>query len=395
VQKSHQHLRALQRERDRLWDAIPTTMVMQEMPTPRPTHILLRGEYDKKGPKVQPGLPAALPPLPAHARNDRLGFAQWLVRPDHPLTARVAVNRVWQMYFGNGIVKSVEDFGSQGEWPSHPELLDWLAMEFMSPSPPTPLPQGARGEMGWDVKALHRRIVTSATYRQSSKVTPALRERDPDNRLLARGPRQRLSAEMIRDQALFASGLLVEKVGGPSVRPYQPKGLVKELTGVDEDLQDHGADLYRRSMYIHWKRTVAPPAMMAFDAANRETCVVRESRTNTPLQALNLMNDVTYVEAARALAQRVLRAGGTTVDARLTYAFRLATARPPRTAELQILRGGFERQLAHFRAHPQAAEKLLAVGESPRPTDVEAAELAAYATVASLILNLDEVITRE
>ena len=245
-------------------------------------------------------------------------------------------------------------------------------------------------------KPLHRLIVTSAaTYRQSSKAGPTLRERDPDNRLLARGPRQRLSAEMIRDQALFVSGLLVEKLGGPSVRPYQPKGLVKELTGVEEDLQDHGDNLYRRSLYTHWKRTVAPPALLAFDAANRETCVVRENRTNTPLQALNLMNDVTYVEAARALAQRLLREGGKTVEERLTFAFRLATARMPVPRELKILQAGFERQLAHFRAQPQAAAKLLAVGEAQRPKGVDAAELAAYTTVASLILNLDEVITKE
>jgi hypothetical protein len=355
-------------------------MVMEEMKTPRDTHILIRGEYDKKGPKVTPGLPASLPPLPRGAPNNRLGFAKWLVDPANPLTARVAVNRTWQLYFGTGLVKSTEDFGAQGEWPSHPELLEWLATEFV--------------RTGWDVKALHRLIVTSAAYRQASRATRELLQRDPDNRLLARGPRLRLSAEMIRDQALAASGLLVERPGGPSVRPYQPPDLWKDLTE-ERYLQDKGDKLYRRSLYTFWKRTIAPPAMLTFDAAGREACVVRVSRTNTPLQALNLMNDVTYVEAARVLAARVLREGGATQEGRLTLAFRLATARAPRPAELKVLRAGLDEHRAHYRADRRAALKLVSAGESHRDGRLDIAELAAYTAVASLILNLDETITKE
>jgi hypothetical protein len=329
---------------------------------------------------VSPGLPAGLPPLPPGAPNNRLGFARWLVDPSNPLTARVTVNRFWQLYFGAGLVRTTEDFGSQGEWPSHPELLDWLATEFV--------------RTGWDVKAMQRLIVTSAAYRQSSKVTPELRQRDPENRLLARGPRLRLSAEMIRDQALAASGLLVERPGGPSVRPYQPPNLWKDLTE-EKYVQDHGEALYRRSLYTFWKRTIAPPAMLTFDAAGRETCVVRVSRTNTPLQALNLMNDVTYVEAARVLAERVQKEGGGGADGRLTLAFRLVAARTPRPAELRILRAGLEEHLARYRADRPAALKLVSAGESPSDGRLDVAELAAYTAVASMILNLDEAITKE
>jgi hypothetical protein len=380
IRAARARLRDLQKDYERLDESIPTTMVMKEMPTPRDTHILIRGEYDKKGPKVTPGLPASLPRLPQGAPNNRLGFAKWLVDPANPLTARVAVNRTWQLYFGTGLVKTVEDFGAQGEWPSHPELLDWLATEFV--------------RTGWDVKALHRLIVTSAVYRQSSRATRELLQRDPDNRLLARGPRLRLSAEMIRDQALAASGLLIERLGGPSVRPYQPPDLWKDLTE-ERYVQDKGDKLHRRSLYTFWKRTIAPPAMLTFDAAGRETCVVRVSRTNTPLQALNLMNDVTYVEAARVLAERVLREGGATAEGRLTLAFRLAAARAPRAAELKILRAGLDEHLAHYRVDRRAALKLVSAGESRRDGRLDVAELAAYTAVASLILNLDETITKE
>src|SRR6185437_2351509 len=296
----------LRARRAALVESFPTTMVMQEMSTPRETHLLLRGEYDKPGERVAPCVPASLPPLPAGAPNNRLGFARWLVDPANPLTARVAVNRYWQMLFGVGIVKTVDDFGAQGEAPSHPELLDWLATEYVA--------------NGWDTKALLRTIVTSATYRQASKPTAELLRRDPENRLLARGPRVRLAAEMIRDQALAASGLLVERVGGPSVKPYQPGDLWKELASV-EYVQDYGEKLYRRSLYTFWKRTVAPPTMIAFDAAGRETCTVRQTRTNTPLQALTLMNDVTYVEASRVLAERLLKEGHATPEQRLTRMF--------------------------------------------------------------------------
>ncbi|MBI3822810.1 MAG: DUF1553 domain-containing protein [Planctomycetes bacterium] len=384
---------------------IPTTMVMEEMPTPRDTHLLLRGEYDKKGIKVLPGVPAAFAPLPKDAPNNRLGFAKWLVARENPLTARVAVNRHWQMLFGAGLVRSVEDFGAQGDWPSHPELLDWLAVEFMDPfsrnaegvregpskDPRTP---SALRLNAWDVKRLLKTIVTSATYRQSSRVTPELLQRDPDNRLLARGPRFRLPADMIRDQALFAAGLLVEKQGGPSVRPYQPAGLAQELTGTEDYEQDHGEKLYRRSLYTFWKRTIAPPTLMTFDAANRETCVVRETRTNTPLQALSLMNDVTFVEAARVMAERVMKQEKDP-SSRLALAWRLATSRSPRPAELKVLQSALDRHHAHYRAHRDAALKLVSTGEAPRDQKLDVAEHAAYSAVCNLILNLDEVITKE
>ncbi len=292
IRQAHQQVASLRREKEDLIDSMPTTMVMQEMQPRRDTFLLIRGAYDRPGDKVAANVPACLPPLPAAARNDRLGFARWLVDPANPLTARVAVNRYWQMLFGTGLVKTVEDFGSQGESPSHPELLDWLATEFVS--------------NGWNVKGILKTLVTSATYRQSSHVTPELLQKDPENRLLARGPRVRLSPEMIRDQALAASGLLVEKIGGPSVKPYQPPGLWKELSGAEDYQPDTGENLYRRSLYTFWKRAAPPPSMMNFDSAGREACTVRETRTNTPLQALNLMNDVAFVEAARVLAQRVM-----------------------------------------------------------------------------------------
>ena len=291
IKQSRARVEELQKQIADFTDRLPTTMVMQEMAKPRDSFVLIRGAYDHPGDKVGPGIPACFPDHQPVA--NRLDFARWLVSPSNPLTARVAVNRYWQMYFGAGIVKTVDDFGSQGEWPTHPELLDWLATEFMRTK--------------WDVKALQKTIVTSATYRQASSATPELLQRDPENRLLARGPRVRLSAEMVRDQALFASGLLVEKIGGPPVRPYQPAGLWKEL-GSDKDyVPSKGPDLYRRSLYTFWKRTSPPPEMATFDASARETCVVRETRTDTPLQALTLMNDVSFVEASRALAQRVIR----------------------------------------------------------------------------------------
>jgi hypothetical protein len=362
-------------------EGFPTTMVMREMPTPRPTHVLVRGQYDHRGAAVSPGVPGCLPPMPAGAPANRLGLARWLVDPAHPLTARVAVNRHWQMLFGTGLVKTVDDFGAQGEWPSHPELLDWLATEFV--------------RNGWDVKAVLRLIVTSATYRQSSRSTPALRRRDPENRLLSRGPRMRLSAEMIRDQALAAGGLLVERLGGPSVKPYQPAGLWRDLAdGVDYP-QGHGPDLYRRGLYTFWKRTIAPPSMLNFDAATRESCTVRESRTNTPLQALTLLNDVTYVEAARALAARALSEGGPTPEGRVALAFRLATARRPVADELAVLIDSYRAHLAHFRADRAAALALDGAGESPRAPGLDPDELAATAVVSGVILNLDETITRE
>jgi hypothetical protein len=296
------------------------------------------------------------------------------------------VNRFWQMYFGTGIVKTQEDFGVQGEPPVHPELLDWLATEFV--------------RTGWDVRAMQRAIVTSATYRQSSRVTPALLERDPENRLVARGPRYRFPAETIRDTALAASGLLNRQVGGPSVRPYQPPGLWEEMafgegySGQSYE-QSSGKDLYRRGLYTLWKRTVPPASLAIFDAPDREKCTARRALTNTPLQALTLMNDPTYVEAARALAQRVLLGGGKDDKSRVVSAFRLATGRPPTRKEVGVLRDLLERQRRTFAADRRSAVKLIDVGESGRDTRLDAAELAAWTMVASTILNLDETITKQ
>jgi hypothetical protein len=382
VRKTARALQTLLLDREALQRTFPTVMVMAERPKRRDTFLLVRGAYDKPGDKVEPGVPAVLPPLPAGAPNNRLGFARWMVDPANPLTARVTMNRFWQMYFGTGIVKTVEDFGLQGEWPSHPELLDWLATEFV--------------RSGWDMKAMQKLIVMSATYRQSSRVTPELLQKDPENRLLARGPRVRLAPEMVRDQALAAAGLLVQKIGGPSVKPYQPAGLWREVTmqGLDY-VQDHGENLYRRSMYTFWKRTSAPPEMMNFDAAGRESCVVREIRTNTPLQALNLMNDVTFLEAARFIGQRMLKEGGADDAARVGYGFKLLLARTPSAKETEILLDSLRFHRDRFSSQPEEAAKFLAQGESATDASLNPRELASYASVASLILNMDEAVTKE
>ncbi|MBI3209590.1 MAG: DUF1553 domain-containing protein [Candidatus Solibacter usitatus] len=356
-------------------------MVMREMDQRRPAHVLLRGAYDKPGDRVGRSVPASLNPMPKGAPDNRLALAKWIVDPSNPLTARVIVNRFWQMYFGTGIVKTVEDFGSQGEWPSHPELLDWLATEFV--------------RSGWDTKAMQKTIVMSATYRQSSRAAQDLVQKDPENRLLARGPRLRLPAETVRDQALAASGLLVEKIGGPPVKPYQPAGIWSDLTGTADYQRDKGEKLYRRSLYTFWKRTSPPPSMMNFDAASRETCIVRENRTNTPLQALNLMNDVTYLEAARKIAERMMREGGSSPTDRIAYAFLLTLARAPRSGEGEVLMANYRNRLDYYQTNRDAALKLLSQGDSKRDETFDASELAAYASVASLILNLDEVITKQ
>jgi len=381
VTEARRNLATAQVERDRYYASIPTVMVMKEGPH-RDAFILKRGAYDMHGDKVSEGLPHILPPLPAGFPNNRLGFAEWLVDRSNPLTARVTVNRFWQMLFGVGLVKTVEDFGSQGDWPLYPDVLDSLAVSFM--------------DSGWDTKALLKTIVMSATYRQSSQITRTLLERDPENRLLARGPRFRLPAQVLRDQALDISGLLVEKVGGPPVKPYQPPGLWEELSFDGGGyVQDEGENLYRRSLYTYWKRTVTPPAMATFDAATRETCIVRANRTNTPLQALNLMNDVTYLEASRKFAERVMKEGGSSPEARIDYAFRVVLARPPKPEEQAVLLGTFNQFLKRFQTQPEAATKFLAQGQSPRDAKLNPPELAAYAAVASLILNLDETITKE
>ncbi len=379
VQEAWRQVNDLERQRAELWDSFPTVMVMEEMEPRRDTFRLIRGAYDVPGEKVSPGVPAVLPPVSEDQENNRLTFARWLVGPEHPLTARVTVNRFWQMYFGTGLVKTAENFGTQGEYPSHPELLDWLATTFI--------------DSGWDVKAMQRAIVTSATYRQSSTLTPVLLEQDPENRLLARGPRLRLPAQMIRDQALSLAGLLVDKVGGPSVKPYQPEGLWAQASQYYQ--QSEGDDLYRRSLYTYWKRTLGPPAMLAFDSATRETCIVRLSRTNTPLQALNLMNDVTYVEAARRLAERMVTEGGTTPEARVAFAYRLATAHRPRPDTQAVLVDGFHHHLDRYQADRSAALQLVSMGEHPRDETLDIVELASYTMVATLILNLDRTITKE
>ncbi|MBI1762230.1 MAG: DUF1553 domain-containing protein [Acidobacteria bacterium] len=401
LHKQYAELKELKKQKTAYDKTVVTTMTMMELGKPRDSFVLSRGDYRNQTEKVSPGVPAVLPPLPNGAKANRLALAQWLIDPNHPLTARVAVNRYWQMYFGFGLVKTVEDFGSQGEPPVNQELLDWLACEFMgkvvgNPQSAIPNPQSK----GWDVKALQRLILTSATYRQSSKVTPELHDRDPENRLLARGPRFRLPAELVRDNALAVSGLLNDTIGGPSVFPYQPPGLWEEMAfgdgfSMQAYVQSHGADLYRRSMYTFWKRTVPPATLSTFDAPDREKCVARRAVTNTPLQALVTLNDPTYIEAARVLAARVLRDGGKDASSRIALLFRLATARKPSLQEAKVLRELLTQQLALYRGNVAAAEKLLTVGESTVDEKLERAELAAWTVVASTILNLDETITKE
>ncbi|MDQ2899654.1 MAG: DUF1553 domain-containing protein [Acidobacteriota bacterium] len=378
VRVARRELIATRAEREKFYRSLPSVMVMQEG-KPRDTFILKRGAYDNPGEKVAPGVLAALPPLKPEWPNNRLGLARWLVDRSNPLTARVTVNRFWQMYFGTGIVKTVDDFGSQGEAPVHPELLDWLATEFM--------------DGGWDVKRVLKTMVMSATYRQSSRITPEGLRKDPENRLLARGPRVRLGPEMIRDQALAASGLLVEKLGGPSVKPYQPPGLWQELAGGKGYVPDTGDGLYRRSLYTFWKRTVAPPFMVNFDSPNRETCTVRENRTDTPIQALNLMNDETFLETSRKLAERMIDSGGAP-ERRIDYGYRLVLARPAKPNEEAVMLDALTRFERRYRADPKSAGEFVSYGASPRVSTIDASTLAAYSAVASLILNLDETVTK-
>ncbi len=359
---------------------IPVTMVMAEMTPRRTTHILKRGQYDQPGEAVEPGVVDLFSGVSPKVGN-RLELARWLTHPEHPLTARVAANRWWELLMGTGLVETVEDFGIQGALPSHPELLDWLATELV--------------RQNWNTRELLKQIVLSATYRQSSHATPELLERDPRNRLLARGPRYRLPAETVRDNALAISGLLVERVGGPSVKPYQPEGLWEDVSVERRDkyAPDLGDGLYRRSMYTFWKRTCPPPGMSASDAPDLETGVVRRSRTNTPLQALVLLNDPTYVEAARKLAERTLLASADD-EARLAGLFELATCRRPDADETKLLLQMKAAARQKFAADPEAAKRLLAVGHAPRSETLAAEELAAWTTIASLVLNLDETISK-
>ena len=427
---------------------IPTTMVMQDVPGLRETRILTRGEYNKPGEVVSAGVPAVIGPVegrglkvegqhnpnsphePAPPTKDglrsspstldhqpptRLDLAQWLVAPGHPLTARVTVNRFWQMLFGTGLVKTAEDFGVQGEQPSHPELLDWLAIEFGGsaeraaesdePKAAGGVPLNASSQSGlhvprFDIKRTLRLLITSATYRQLARVDEAAATRDPENRWLARGPRFRLTAEMIRDAALASSGLLVESLGGPSVKPYQPSGLWEELSAETVPgpfsiyVQDHGASLYRRSLYTFQKRTVTTPGLAIFDASSRDFCRVKLPRTNTPLQALNLMNDVTYLEAARVLAERAMREGGASNESRLTWAFCGVLTRTPNDEELKRLVEGHTRRLNRFRADPTSAANVLNIGEAPHAELHNPSETAALAATIGVILNLDEAANR-
>ncbi len=362
------------------------TMVMNEAPKPRQTFILNRGDYSQPTTPVGPGVPSVLPPLPANAPQNRLGLAQWLIDPKHPLTARVAVNRIWKLFFGTGLVATAADFGAQGEPPSHPALLDWLAVDFV--------------EHGWDLKRLVRQIVTSQSYRRSSAATQAQLENDPSNRKLARGPRFRLPAELIRDNALAASGLLVPWIGGPSVNPYAPGDLWREVSHYGSSpataqtfVQDRGENLYRRSLYTYWKRTAPPPNMTAFDAPNREVCTISRGLTNTPLQALVTLNDPQFVEAGRALAQRVLQTEKEQAE-RLRLLFRLVLNRNPSEKEMPLLTQSLARQMNHFTNKPAAATALLEVGESAATAEFSPTLLAAWAQVASMVLNLSEAVTR-
>jgi Protein of unknown function (DUF1553)/Protein of unknown function (DUF1549) len=365
-----------------------SAIVMRESDRPKDTFILMRGVYDQLGEKVVAATPAVLPPLPKGAPSNRLGLAQWLVSTENPLTARVTVNRLWQLIFGTGLVRTSEDFGSQGQVPSHPELLDWLASEFM--------------RSGWDIQHMLRLILTSTTYQQSSRLTPSLLTADAENRLLARGPRFRLHAEFVRDSALAASGLLYQKIGGKSAKPYHPPGLYELVTAgstTNVYVEDKEAGLYRRSLYTYWKRSVPHPAMLAFDAPGREVCSLRRPRSNTPLQALNLMNDPVYVEAARSLAMRMLKASPD-FTSQIQFGYRSLLARQATAAELAVLTRAYERTYLDFVADPSAQIGLLKTGKTNveleiNDKSIESASLAAMTSIASTMLCLDETITKE
>ncbi len=356
---------------------VPNVMIMEEMPTPRTTHVLDRGAYDAPLDSVGPATPTAILAFPEEFPRNRLGLAQWLTHPQNPLTARVAVNRFWQLLFEEGLVRTPEDFGNQGALPSHPELLDYLAITFI--------------ESGYDMKALIKEIVMSSTYRQSSQVTRSLLLRDPDNRLLTRAPRKRLSAEMIRDNALSASGLLNQTIGGEPVRPYQPSGLWRALANqIGENRYRPGPDMHRRSLYTYWKRTIPPPSMLTFDAPERSICTVERQTTATPLQSLVLLNDPQYVEAARGLSSRVQLQESLDERQQIAMAFRWLTSRVPDEIELDGLINLFEEQIMEFEQDPSSAQELVSVGVSPLPQNATSVQLAAMTVVTSTIMNLDE-----
>jgi mono/diheme cytochrome c family protein len=377
-------IKALEHEEAAIKARSTVAHVMQERPQPAMAYVLFRGDYDKRRDKVEPATPRALPPMPPDLPKNRLGFARWLLRPEHPLTARVTVNRFWQEVFGTGIVRTAGDFGVSGELPSHPELLDWLAVEFR--------------ESGWDVKRLFRMLVLSSAYRQAAVATPEKLEKDPQNRLLSRGPRFRMDGETIRDQALAASGLLVPKIGGPSVKPYQPEGVWEAVAMIGSNTRDYRPDageaLYRRSLYTFWKRSAPPPSMEIFNAPSRETCTVRRERTNTPLQALVTLNDPQFVEAARHLAEIAVKEGGDKTDGRIDVVARRLLARPLRAEETKVVAATLADLLAWYKAHPADAKKLLAVGASKADPALDPAELAAWTMLTNEMMNLDEVLNK-
>jgi hypothetical protein len=351
--------------------------------TPRTVRILPRGNWlDDSGEIVTPATPAALPPAPITERQQaRLALARWMVSRDNPLVARVFVNRLWKLFFGEGLVRSLADFGTQGEWPSHPELLDWLAVELM--------------DSGWDVKRLVKLMLMSRTYQLTSEPSPELQERDPTNRWFGRQNRFRLDAELVRDNALAISGLLSREIGGRSVKPYQPAGYWQHLNFPKRTWKhDTGDSLYRRGLYTYWQRTFLHPSLAAFDAPSREECTVERPRSNTPLQALVLLNDPTYVEAARAFATRIMDEGGDTVEQRLRFAFEQALNRQPTDREERVLSQLQDSHQLRYAEEPKLAEQLLEVGESAVPEHNDAAELAAWTSVARVILNLHESIMR-
>lgn len=373
-------LRQLRREDDELVTRVKEIMAMAEMATPRETFVLKRGNYAMPGEKVSRGTPASMPPLPAGSPLNRLGLADWLTVREHPLTARVEVNRIWQMHFGRGLVATPEDFGSQGRIPTHPELLEWLSGWFMN--------------HGWDVKALHKLILMSGTFRQNSAASPELFARDPENLLLARGPHFRLPAEEIRDSALAVSGLLNRQLGGASVKPYQPAGLWEESGTGKTYAQDHGDKLYRRSLYTFWRRTAPPPTMLTFDATSREVCVARRETTATPLQALVLLDDPQFLEAARVLAGRLIKECESDLEARWRLAFRLILGRGPRERELEVLRRLHDEQLAFYRKSPGDARSFVSIGETPLDESIPVEELAATTVIASAMMNHDEFVMK-
>jgi len=382
-------------------DAIPIVSVMEELRKPRETHTLVRGSFLTKGESVSAGVPAVFQPLRGHTSN-RLAFARWLVDTNNPLTARVTMNRIWEQIFGIGIVETSEDFGTQSEPPSHPALLDWLATEFMHPSvPPASRRQDSSetrpdaASTPWDSKRMLKLIVTSATYRQSSKVTPELFQRDPYNRLLARGPRRRLEAEMVRDQSLAVSGLLSPKMGGAPVMPPQPDGVWQVVYSGDKWETSKGEDKYRRGLYTFWRRTSPYPSMVSFDAPSREFCVIRRPRSNTPLQALTLLNDPAYVECAQALAKRILKEGGTTPEQRAAFGVRVCLARDAKKEEARALAALAEKELARYKEDTGSAAKLVKFAGADTKEKFDAAELAAWTVVANVLLNLDEFVMKQ